>query len=185
MRRTTAAALVLTAPLIGLAAARTQTQGTGSQDIMPALLAEVRGLRQAMERSATSGAKVQLVLGRLQLQEQRVTSALRRLDEIRSKLNVAQREAAGLQDRIEGVEAELKDAAVVPRTPAPGERPRPSREQLEMMLTDARRELERKTSEVQRLGAEEAQVASEVTNEQARWFEFNQRLEELERALGR
>jgi chromosome segregation ATPase len=184
MRRTTAAALFVFAILVGVAAARTQTQGTGSQDIMPALLTEVRGLRAAMERSATSGARVQLVLGRLQLQEQRVTSALRRLDEIRSKLTTAQREATGLQDQFENLEAELKEAGANPRTPAQGE-PRPSREHMEAMVAGTRRELERKSSEVQRLAAEEAQVASEITNEQARWYEFNQRLEELERALGR
>jgi hypothetical protein len=36
---------------------------------------------------------------------------------------------------------------------------------------------------VQRLVAEEAMVAQEMSAEQTRWTEFNQRLEDLERAL--
>jgi hypothetical protein len=36
---------------------------------------------------------------------------------------------------------------------------------------------------VQRVAAEEATYAAEVVTEQVRWTEFNQRLEDLERAL--
>ena len=41
----------------------------------------------------------------------------------------------------------------------------------------------RSSRELQRLTAEESTYATEVANEQARWTEFNQRLEDLERAL--
>ena len=40
---------------------------------MPALLQEVRGLRAAIEQMTASASRVQLALGRLQLQEQRLT----------------------------------------------------------------------------------------------------------------
>ena len=49
----------------------------------PGLLTEVRGLRQAMEQMAASGPRVQLALGRLQLQEQRVNTMIRRRDAAR------------------------------------------------------------------------------------------------------
>ena len=50
--------------------AAAQTPGASqSGDIMPALLQEVRGLRVAMEQMTSAGARVQLALGRLQLQE--------------------------------------------------------------------------------------------------------------------
>ena len=39
-------------------------------------------------------------------------------------------------------------------------------------------------TEVQRLTVEEATTAAEISSEQNRWSEFNQRLEELERTLG-
>ena len=62
------------------------------QDVLPALLVEVRGLRAAMEQMASSGPRVQLALGRLQLQEQRVNNLLRRLETVRASLAAAQRE---------------------------------------------------------------------------------------------
>lgn len=49
-------------------------------DVLTQLLTEVRGLRAAMEHMASSGPRVQLALGRLQLQEQRIDSTLRRLE---------------------------------------------------------------------------------------------------------
>ena len=52
-------------------------------------------------------------------------------------------------------------------------------------LIDLRRAVARPLAEVQRLTAEEATVATEIAAEQARWADFNQRLEELERALVR
>ena len=47
---------------------------------MPALLTEVRGLRVAMEQMTSAGARVQLALGRLQLQESRLNSGKRAPD---------------------------------------------------------------------------------------------------------
>ena len=40
-------------------------------------------------------------------------------------------------------------------------------------------------AEVQRLQTEESEAAAQVSSEQARWAEINQRLEELDRALAR
>ena len=40
------------------------------------------------------------------------------------------------------------------------------------------------SSEIQRLTAEESSIAADIASEQGRWNDFNQRLEELERALG-
>ena len=54
-----------------------------------ALLTEVRGLRHAMEQMAAAGPRVQLALGRLQLQEQRVNTLVRRLETVRDALSAA------------------------------------------------------------------------------------------------
>ena len=40
-------------------------------------------------------------------------------------------------------------------------------------------------AEVQRLQVEESEAAAQVSSEQARWAEINQRLEDLDRALAR
>ncbi len=175
MGRTTAAALVVAVVAGGLAVARGQAQGpSGSQDIMPALLAEVRGLRAAMEQMASAGARVQLALGRLQLQEQRLNTAISRLDNTRARLADAQRGAADQQGQLAMMETELKE----PKDDGP------PREDVERTLHHLRQQASQSAMEMQRLAAEEAMLAGEVANEQGRWTGFNQRLEELERTLG-
>ena len=47
-------------------------QPTAGSDTLAALMVEVRGLRAAMEQMASAGPRVQLGLGRVQLQEQRI-----------------------------------------------------------------------------------------------------------------
>jgi chromosome segregation ATPase len=149
----------------------------GSADIMPALLDEVRGLRAALEQMSSAGARVQLALGRLQLQEARLNASGRRLDEVRQRLAEALKHQAEVQQQVAGIERELKEQTVRGR----GDGPTP--EQLEDMRSHHRQRLAMFTADVQRLTAEEATIATDVANEQGRWIEFNQRLEDLERAL--
>jgi chromosome segregation ATPase len=175
----TAAILAAAVLACGVGAARAQGQRAASQDIMPALLAEVRGLRAAMEVMASAGARVQLALGRVQLQEQRLNTAIRRLEEVRARLSDAQRGAAEHQDRIERMEASLKE------TPTDTREGRQQVAELEAILPELRRQSGRLAAEVQQRTADEAALANDVAAEQSRWIGFNQQLEELERSLGR
>jgi peptidoglycan hydrolase CwlO-like protein len=52
-------------------------------------------------------------------------------------------------------------------------------------LADLKQQLARATAEIQRLQTEESEATAQVSSEQARWAEINQRLEELDRALAR
>ena len=54
---------------------------------------------------------------------------------------------------------------------------------MEVIRNHHRQHLAMLNADVQRLTAEEATIATDVESEQARWIEFNQRLEDLERAL--
>src|SRR6516165_8975253 len=67
-----------------------QAQQPSGPDVLPALLQEVKGLRAAMEQMATSNAHAQLLVGRLQLQEGRMNSMIRRLDTVRDEHAKAQ-----------------------------------------------------------------------------------------------
>jgi hypothetical protein len=162
--------IVLIATAIAIAATRAQEQ----DGILPALLVEVRGLRAAMEQMAAAGPRVQLALGRLQLQEQRLNTLVMKLDQTREKLAMFQRQAAQHQLQLTQIEAAIKDASNVE-----------DREQANHMLVIVKSEITNSQAEVQRLTVEEASTAAEIASEQNRWSEFNQRLEELERALGR
>jgi chromosome segregation ATPase len=166
-----------------LIAAQAQAPGAGSQDILPALLAEVRGLRVAMEQMTSAGSRVQLALGRLQLQEQRLAVANARLAGLRDQLAGSQRRYTELQEQIGNVEATLSGQreSELPK----GVPPEQARQLLTMQLRESQREFASTTADIQRLTAEEAAIANEVSGEQARSADLNQRLDELERALQR
>jgi hypothetical protein len=145
-----------------------------TEDMLPALLEEVKGLRAAMEQMASAGPRVQLFVGRLQLQESRMNGMIRRLESVRDKLTAAQEQLAHSQDTVKGTEAALASS----NTPIP-------REELLQVLSQTKREVEERKVTVARLAAEEAQLTQDLTLEQGRWTDINQRLDELERMLAK
>jgi chromosome segregation ATPase len=168
--RATASIALLVVLLAGVVAA----QRAAAQDgpgVLSALLTEVRGLRHAMEQMAAAGPRVQLALGRLQLQEQRVSTLVRRLETVRDALAAAQRELGQHEGQLAQFETVLKDTN------------NPEREQVTHMVTNFRTMVARGSADVQRLTAEESAIAGDIASEQGRWTELNQRLEELERTL--
>ena len=174
--------VVLTLALVvggaGLGArARAAAQATRAtdQDVLPALLIEVRGLRAAMEQMASAGPQVQLALGRLQLQEQRVNNLLRRIESVQNELSTALQESDRARERLTRTTDELKSG----RLPAEEQR------QEESILPELKATQGRALANVQRLQAEESGLTQDLATEQGRWTDINQRLEELERALTR
>ncbi len=180
MARTTGVLTVAVVLLAGWTVARGQAQtppGAARTDILPALLEEVRGLRSAMEQMSSAGPRVQLALGRLQLQEQRINTSIRRADDARARLTQLHREQAEEQGRLRGFESLLKERGTHPNVDGPPP------EELAAMIKHHKQRLAEHDTAVQRSAAEEALFAAEVATEQARWTEINQRLEELERLL--
>jgi chromosome segregation ATPase len=151
-----------------------QTPQTPNQDTLGALLVEVRGLRSAIEQMASVGPSVQLAMGRLQLQEQRINSLVRRGDVLRDALVAAHKRAGEMRDRIGNLQRALEDSTEPVH-----------RSNIEAELPMIKQDLVRTTADIQRLQAEESEAAAQVSSEQARWAEINQRLEELDRALTR
>ena len=159
---------------------RLSAQASQGQDILPALLTEVRGLRAAMEQMASSGPRVQLALGRLQLQEQRVNNLLRRLETVRGGLTATQLEEDNTRQQLASAEESLKSGVGPEGVP---------RAQVEQMAQEQIGALKiasaRLAAQVQRLQVEESGIVQELASEQGRWNDINQRMEELERALTR
>ena len=145
------------------------------EDVLPALLVEVRGLRAAMEQMASAGPRVQLALGRVQLQEQRVNNLMRRIEDARNRLNDAQRNYDRMQQQLRGLQEAIRDPK--PQGPPPAE--------LQAMQSETERELARMGADVQRLTAESASLDVDLANEQSRWIDLNQRMEALEQSLVR
>jgi predicted nuclease with TOPRIM domain len=166
-------AAALSAGAVGLLrAAPPPRQSAPPEDVLPALLVEVRGLRAAMEQMASAGPRIQLSVARLQLEEARINTMVHRLDGVHDTLATAQQELQSVVDQQKSVETRLTDN--------PND---PEREQLTMIASRAKREAIDRRATVSRLAAEEAQLTQDVAAEQSRWAEINQRLDELERAL--
>jgi chromosome segregation ATPase len=183
MKRSVAVlALTLAALAIGLAV-RTPAFAPGVQvrqaappaetDVLPALLTEVRGLRAAMEKMASAGPRVQLALGRVQLQEQRISTLIRRLDELRTAVGQAQGEYDNGQEALRGIEGAL-------RNPRPDG---PPIEELKLQQEEMPRRIAQALTKLQRATADEAAMAADLATEQARWTDLNQRMEALESTL--
>jgi len=147
---------------------------SSNQDTLAALLVEVRGLRAAMEQMASVGPSIQLAMGRLQLQEQRISTLVRRADSLRDALVAAHKHTGELQDQVGNAQRELEGNTEPQR-----------RSELQGVLPLLKQELARATAEIQRLQTEESEAAGQVASEQGRWGEINQRLEELDRTLAR
>lgn len=160
--------------LVGAAwiAPTVHAQQPSNTDVLAALLTEVRGLRAAMEQMASANARAQLLVGRLQLQETRMSGMIRRLDTVRDSLASARGNyehlAASLSQFDEG-----KEPGGVP----PAEK--------DDMLRGLRAAAAAAKANVERLAAEENQLTADLTGEQSRWVDINQRLDELEKTLKR
>lgn len=157
------------------ALAAAQAARATDQDVLPALLIEVRGLRAAMEHMASAGPRVQLALGRLQLQEQRVNNLLRRMESVQNDLAGAVQDADKARLEVARTEGALRSVNLPPA----------EREHVEDILPVFRANAVQATAKVQRLQTEESGLAQELAAEQGRWSEINRQMEELERALTR
>jgi chromosome segregation ATPase len=143
-------------------------------DTLSSLLTEVRALRIAMEQMVAAGPRVQLAMGRLQLQDQRVSELTRRLDDVKNRL-------AGIQKQSDNEEEESKMLEeTIPRTTDPARQ-----RELEEVLKHHKFAARERAPEILRLQGEQAALMQDLANEQTRWMDLNQRLDELERSLVR
>ena len=69
-------------------------------DLVRELLTEVRALRIAMERAATTGARIQLLVARVQLQEQRIAELSRRAAAVREELSKIEQGIANYLEQV-------------------------------------------------------------------------------------
>lgn len=166
------AAVALTLVLAVTVRRPAAAQAARSDDVLPALLVEVKGLRAAMEQMASGSAQAQLLVGRLQLQEGRITAMIRRLDTVRDNLVTARSQHNQIAGSVRMLEGGDEDSGI------------PKKERDDM-LAGLKAQVAGAKANVDRLSAEEAQLTGDIASEQARWIAINQRLDELERMLAK
>jgi len=161
----------ISALLLGLATAplAPQDPALGSQ----AIVQELRALREAVEQVLATNVRVQLLMGRLQLQEARIQALVRQSAEIDSQI-------AGMAAERTALEQQRRMMDSVPNSTADPEE-REFAKQHFAALTERLKQIDTRQAS---LLADQANVQQMVATEQGRWGDFNNRLEELERLLG-
>jgi hypothetical protein len=155
------AAITMTAP----ASAQTANPDTAT---MRALLAEVRQLRLALEKSILLGPKMQLMLQRVQMQDQRVARVSQQLDDVRKQISAEAAQQTKVSESLTQVEQEI---AV--------EGDAEHRKQLEDMRGALKKILA--AGPDQQLRARESEVSNALQTEQAVLNELNEKLDVIER----
>ena len=137
-----------------------------------ALLAEFRALRAEVRQVAAAGIRTQLLVARLQLQEQRVFTLARQLTDAQNALATARLEIAGEQARVR----QLEDAKS--RGPSG-----PGWLALQQAIRDAGSQIEHQQRQEQQLQAQETELRKAANDAQGRWSAFSGQLDALERSL--
>jgi hypothetical protein len=139
------------------------------------LLREIRGLRADLTESLRGTTRSQLVMGRAQVQEQRIASLKDELLNTQLLLRIAAQDRERTDATATGVEDGIRSGNLTT------ERAR----QLEKELADVKDRLYREQRTENELRNREAELVNTLAIEQSRWSDFNSRLDELERALSR
>lgn len=150
------------------AGARAQTP-----DLLGELLKEVRGLRLAMERAATVGARIQLLVARVQLQEQRIAELSRRAAAVRDEIATLDGVITTHAREVKRAEAMLEPGGVEEK----------ARKEAEAMLEFFKGQLAVPEKRRQELANEEAMLSQQMSADQGRWTDVNNQLDQLERSL--
>jgi len=145
---------------------------SAGNDTLAALLAEVRLLRQALERNA-SAPQVQLLGTRLTIQNERLLAAVKDHDTVRTQLQ----EAANAIAQLTADVAATEDAAP--------DRNAALQRQIEQQRAAMKTQLAALTAGEAQLRARETELAAAVAEEQNQWLLLNRRLDEMERSLAR
>lgn len=173
---------IMAAGLVALAGASTLSgqperqppRELAAADDMKALVGEVRALRIAVERTAAASSQAQLLLGRVQLQENRLATLGRQYQEARTRLVDAQATLAESEQRLQYVTGHVREI----------EDPQ-ERRAVEGQIADMKHEVGKNQARASQLQVDESAALQALTTEQQRWSDFNDRLGALEQALGR
>jgi hypothetical protein len=140
------------------------------------LLVEVRELRSELSQATNVSLRTQVLVARLQLQEGRIDSVGRQLTETRQQIATAEQAEAAMAGPVK-----MLDAMVEKNASAAAPTPEPSANFGGGM--NLKTILEAQQKRLEELRVEESSLAALLATEQARWVEFNDRLEDVERTL--
>jgi len=155
-----------------IASSQTRTAGAPAQadqdQTLQKLLNEVHELRLAVQRATANSTRFQMLIERTRLQQARVDSLTRQLENIRSQ-------AADMKSAKPQLEQQIKDGEdQLDRTPEPN-----AHADLDSRIKAAKANLNRMTQEEERLRNREAILDGQLQTEQLKLNELNSQLDVL------
>jgi hypothetical protein len=168
-------AVMIVVAAVGVSLSGQATRPQTAAPVTDQLVAEIRGLRADLAQAMSANIRAQLLVARLQLQEQRLNSLGAQLAEVRQSLAAQEVAQTSLADRA----ARAQDAL------DSGQLPPDEQRALESEVRALKHELSRDDPQEEQLRGREADLSGQLVSEQGRWLNFNDRLDELERALPR
>ncbi len=169
-----ALAIAATAGGYAIAAQAPQPAPAGqASDAVASLVTEVRALRTYLAAMASASVRTQLLVARVQLQEQRLVHLDRQRGEISTKL----RDVVSAQAMFAGQLKQLTEPS--------GQLTSQQRKEAEDALGPMKVQLEAMQASENSLRTEENNLLNAIATEQSRWNDFNNRLDQLEQSLPR
>jgi len=165
--RTIAAVSALTLGLVTSPSGQIGSSSTVAGDPMQQLLAEVRGLRAEIRHASDTSIRAQLLVARLQVQEQRITTLGRQLADVDRQLSDNERGRSALAGQLSMFEREEN---------------KPSGDEgegFELILRPLKAQLALLEKADRDLKSQQTYLSGLVTDEQSRWTTFNALLDEL------
>jgi hypothetical protein len=178
----TALAVTLARPLLAQAPAPSAALGA---DALLVLTAELRALRSELVEITRANTRTQLLVARLQMQEQRIIN----LDRERAATSAKLAESEQMRTMMSGaMTAPIAQGGVfIGGGPAQGGANFPpgfdEREAMQRVAEQMKAQLATVDANIERLRAQESEMAAALATEQSRWNDYNTRLDELERVL--
>jgi hypothetical protein len=148
------------------------TQPPPSPNSTDALVAEVRAIRADLNNAASASIRTQLLVARLQLQEQRINTVARQLSDVQSQLSATN--IAPMTSRMRQLETMLRGSL--------SQEERMSAEQEMAELKISMEDAQRRADGLQN---QEATLSNAFSAEQSRWLELSERLDQIERDIAR
>jgi uncharacterized protein YlxW (UPF0749 family) len=159
---------ILIVGLGGNAAGQQRTVPSPGAATLDEVLNELRALRTELRDSSAASLRAQLLVARLQLQEQRINTVWRELSEVENKLEANEKGRAA-------PEQVLKMMGVEPGTEPP--------KAMAPMVEMFKNQMAASEKTDADLKARQAELTQLMTQEQSRWTALNAQLEALEKAV--
>jgi hypothetical protein len=171
LSRIAAVSIATGALLAGVTSAQSGSAAAVPASSSDALLAEIRALRADLNQRLDASIRAQLLVARLQVQEQRITTLSRQLAEVQQQLQSNQQARAPLEAQLKTFEAAHANSTAADK---PG---------ADFFIGTLRSQVEAMTKNDEELKRQQLYLSGVIADEQSRWTAFNARLEELEQLL--